>query len=163
MAKTRKPYRKNAGIIVFNSRGLVLAGERIDSNGGYASWQLPQGGIDDHENPVQAARRELYEEMGLKLFEPACEIDEWFYYEFPKKVPKNLKKFRGQKQRWFLFFWDGKPEDLHLDTHDQEFRSVGWMEFKDLTAQIIEFKKKLYIELENVALPFIKKYLENRT
>ncbi|MCB1166099.1 MAG: RNA pyrophosphohydrolase [Leptospiraceae bacterium] len=152
-----KPYRKNAGMIVFNAAGKVLAGDRIEYPG---HFQLPQGGIDEGEEPRAAALRELYEEVGLKLEAPVGEIPAWLNYEFPEDIPKKLKKYRGQTQKWFYFFWNGLPEDLDLDVHEREFRSVCWMDLDQLAQNIIPFKKEVYAEIRRHALPFISGYLK---
>lgn len=137
-----KPYRKNVGIVVFNSKGLVLVGERVQFPG---IFQFPQGGMDDGEKPLEAARRELLEETGLKIDDPpAGEIEDWLTYEFPENIPAHLKKYRGQEQKWFFFFWDGDPSQLRLDLHEREFLSVKWDDLEKICADIVEFKKPVY-------------------
>lgn len=159
MPQSTKPYRPNAGIIVFNAKGLVLAGERIDSKN---EWQLPQGGINENETPRKAAKRELFEEVGLELDKPVAEIKEWLYYEFPENIVPKLKMYRGQKQKWFLFFWDGNPEELKLDLHEQEFDQVAWKEFAFVQSQIVIFKQELYKQLSELAIPLMDQYLNSR-
>ncbi len=151
-----KPYRLNAGMIVFNSSGLVLAGDRIQYPG---HFQFPQGGIDEGEDARDAAIRELYEELGLKLDNPEGEIPGWLTYEFPEDIPAHLKKFRGQKQKWFYFRWDGDPSSLDLDLHEREFNTVLWMELSELVANIIPFKREVYKEIEKHARKFISSHL----
>lgn len=151
-----KPYRMNAGMIVFNSSGLVLAGDRIQYPG---HFQLPQGGIDEGEKPRDAAIRELAEELGLRISEPVGEIPDWLTYEFPQDVPDHLKRYRGQKQKWLYFYWDGDPSTLDLDAHEREFNSVRWMSFSELTENIIEFKKDVYQKLQKHAESFIADFL----
>lgn len=142
MEGNSKPYRLNVGIVVFNQKGEVLAGERLQYPG---VFQYPQGGIDKGEDPLDGAKRELYEETGLKLSDPPIgEVTDWLTYEFPVDIPKHLKKFRGQKQKWFFFFWDGQIESLQLDVHEREFSSVKWANIQELTANIVEFKKPVY-------------------
>ena len=140
-----KPYRKNVGIVVFNSAGQVLAGERL----GYAgNFQFPQGGLDADEEPLAAARRELYEEIGLSLHEaPVYELPEWLQYDFPKDVPARLKKYAGQRQRWFFFYWNGSIDELRLDQGEQEFSQLRWFDFRELVEQIVPFKDAIYRRL----------------
>ncbi|MCB1169446.1 MAG: RNA pyrophosphohydrolase [Leptospiraceae bacterium] len=152
-----KPYRLNAGMVVFNSDGLVLAGDRIEYPG---HFQLPQGGIDEGEEPRQAAIRELEEEVGLRA-DPVGEVEDWLTYEFPEDIPARLKKYRGQKQKWFFFHWNGNPDSLDLDLHEREFQSIRWMALSEVVENIIEFKQDVYRELQKHAEKFISQYLNS--
>ncbi len=152
-----KPYRNNVGMIIFNSRGEVLVGDRIDYP---EKFQFPQGGIDEGETPEEAARRELYEEIGLDLQHPVFEIPEWLFYDFPEDIPEHLKKYRGQRQKWFFYHWDGDPATLNLNTHLREFRSVKWMHMDELVKNIVEFKKNVYKTIFRYYKYFVPEYLK---
>jgi putative (di)nucleoside polyphosphate hydrolase len=137
-----KPYRENVGIVVLNARGEVLVGERVNFPG---VFQFPQGGMDPGESPLAAARRELLEETGLRLAgAPALEIEDWLYYDFPENVSAKLKAYRGQKQKWFVFRWDGDPGTLRLDLHQREFERVRWARLDEIVAGIVAFKRPVY-------------------
>lgn len=152
-----KPYRKNVGIVVFNRAGRVIAGERIRYPN---TFQFPQGGIDDGEDPLAAARRELYEEIGLEIQdEPVGEIPDWLYYQFPPDIPARLNEFRGQQQKWFFFFWDGAVEDLKLDLHEREFSSVRWLSLEEVTENIVPFKQEVYARIKESGGQIISDYL----
>ncbi|MFN3604526.1 MAG: RNA pyrophosphohydrolase [Leptonema sp. (in: bacteria)] len=153
-----KPYRKNVGIVVFNSSQKVLVGDRIDYP---EKYQFPQGGIDDNETPVEAAIRELYEETGLKLEKPIFEIPQWLYYDFPEDIPEDLKKYKGQMQKWFFFHWNGNLESLNLNTHIREFRTLKWIDIDILVENIVEFKKKVYQVIKEYFYKVIPEYLKN--
>lgn len=161
--RSHLPLRPNVGVVVFNRRGEVLAGERLDRPG---SFQFPQGGIDEGEDIAAAARRELLEETGLTLDDGPVHIsDAWLVYEFPGDADIELdiaKDFRGQRQKWVYFFWDGDLAGLDLTCHVPEFASVAWKEMADLAASIVSFKREVYarvaIEAEGVIRGFLEKH-----
>lgn len=155
------PYRPNVGIVIFNSEGLALVGERLDNRG---AWQYPQGGVDDGEDFDYAARRELSEETGIRDAEFVTSIKEFLYYEFPStlKIPHMTDRYRGQKQKWYLAYWNHPAEHANLKTHKQEFARVQFMPMADITNQIVAFKREIYTELERQFLPKINAYLHSR-
>ncbi len=152
-----KPYRPNVGIVVFNDEGKVLVGERIQYPG---IFQFPQGGIDDGEEPYVAALRELYEETSLKLDDnqPAGEISEWLYYDFPEDIPEHLKMYQGQKQKWYFFHWNGDITRLELDIHVREFSTVKWEDLTQVVSDIVEFKRPVYLKVARAANECISGY-----
>jgi putative (di)nucleoside polyphosphate hydrolase len=147
MSEDLKEYRANVGIVVINNEGKVLVGERVNYPG---VFQYPQGGIDKDEDPLSAARRELFEEIGLKLNDtlPIDEISDWLIYDFPHDIPKRLKKYKGQKQKWFFFRWDGNLNELSLDHHEKEFSLLKWADAADITENIVDFKRATYRIIE---------------
>lgn len=157
-AGKEKPYRLNTGVVVFNSRGKVLVGDRIQYP---EKFQFPQGGLESGEDPLEGALRELAEETGLELPpEPADEIKDWLTYEFPKDIPDHLQKFKGQKQKWFFFHWDGDIEMLDPNTQFQEFRTLKWDDFENVYEQIVDFKKDTYKRLFEEGKKIIENHLK---
>ncbi|EQA43974.1 putative RNA pyrophosphohydrolase [Leptospira broomii serovar Hurstbridge str. 5399] len=156
--RMEKPYRKNVGMVVFNSKGDVLVGERTNFQG---SWQFPQGGIDDEESSEEAAQRELYEEVGIQNGIIIYEFPEWIQYDFPESLSlnKHLKKFRGQSQKWFLFYWNGVAEDCRLDVHEREFERVRFIPIRDCLTTVVPFKRDVYEKLVMEFEPKIRSYL----
>ncbi len=153
-----KPYRENVGVVVFNRLGRVLVGERIQYPG---VFQFPQGGLDPGEDPESGARRELAEETSLRIEgPPAGEIEEWLTYEFPEDIPAHLKKYRGQRQKWFFFFWDGDASTLQLDLHDREFLSVKWADLDQIADEIVPFKQPVYDVVRRQGKEVIQKWLQ---
>ncbi len=151
--KETKPYRENVGVVIFNSKKEVLVGNRVDFP---KFFQFPQGGIDAGESTLEAAYRELKEETSIEMdTPPIAETSEWLYYDFPADIPPHLKKFQGQKQKWFLFYWEGEPKMLNLSLHQQEFLSLKWMDFIVVVEEVIEFKKSVYEKLYEEFWPFI--------
>lgn len=154
-----KPYRKNVGIVVFNRKGEVLTGERLSFPG---HWQFPQGGIDEGEEPKLAAERELYEEVGVKGGEIVYEHPEWIQYDFPPELNiASLKKYSGQTQKWFLYFWDHGIEETNLFIHEQEFSALRFQELEATIDTIIDFKKDVYRKVISSFRPEIDKYLRS--
>ncbi|MCB1192516.1 MAG: RNA pyrophosphohydrolase [Leptospiraceae bacterium] len=153
-----KPYRKNVGMVVFNAEGKVLMGERLHFRG---SWQFPQGGIDKKEDPREAAKRELYEEVGIKDGEFVYEHPEWLSYDFPPDMDlHHLKKYKGQIQKWFLIYWNHGVEECDLDQHEREFQELKFIPINNCMDTIVGFKKDVYKKVVEEFAPKIKEYLE---
>lgn len=140
------PYRPCAGVMLVNRDGKVFVGQRSDST--LEAWQMPQGGIDPGEDGYAAALRELGEETGVapdKVAFIAEAPDELFYDLPPDLIGKVWKgKWRGQRQRWFLFRFLGEDSDVDIATEHQEFRSWRWSDPDDLPHMIVPFKRALY-------------------
>lgn len=143
---TTLPYRPCAGVMLLNRAGRVFAGQRIDTV--LEAWQMPQGGIDRGEDALDAAVRELREETGVtpdKVELIAQAPDELFYDLPPELIGKVWRgKWRGQRQRWFLFRFLGEDSDIDIATPEPEFRSWRWIEPGELPALIVPFKQQLY-------------------
>ncbi|MBL8572457.1 MAG: RNA pyrophosphohydrolase [Hyphomicrobiaceae bacterium] len=128
-----------------DGKGGVFVGSRIDREAGEA-WQMPQGGIDKGEDLEEAARRELFEETGIRSIEIIAESKDWLNYDLPPELlGKALKgKYRGQTQKWFLARFTGKESEIRLDLHEPEFEAWRWAPVDDLPKLIVPFKKALY-------------------
>ena len=152
------PYRPCVGIMVLNRDGLVWAGRRIpignsEYDGSPQLWQMPQGGIDKGEDPLPAARRELYEETGMRSVSLLAEAPGWINYDLPRGlVGIGLKgKYRGQTQKWFAFRFDGEDGEIQIDPppggHEAEFDEWAWLPMAELPELIVPFKRKVYDEV----------------
>lgn len=144
-----KDYRQGVGIILLNTEGKVFVGQRLDKTS--EAWQMPQGGIDPGETPIQAAKRELMEEVGTDKAEIIFEIPEWLSYDLPSEIAAKLwgGKYKGQMQRWFVMNFTGTDSDVNINTEIPEFISWKWAEFSELPNMIVPFKQDLYKQLQS--------------
>ena len=140
------PYRPCVGVMLVNDAGHAFAGQRIDNH--QDAWQIPQGGVDPGEAPVDAACRELLEETGVTQDKATLvsQTQDWIAYDLPYDlVPKIWGgKFRGQTQLWFLFRFRGEDTDITIETEHPEFREWAWMPISDLPEKIVPFKRATY-------------------
>lgn len=140
------PYRPAAGIMLLNQARKVWVGQRLDST--LEAWQMPQGGLDEGEDPQAGALRELEEETGIApaLVEVIARSRGELTYDLPSDLVGKLwkGKWRGQRQVWFLMRFKGTDADVRIDTPDPEFRAWKWAEPADLPSLIVPFKRDLY-------------------
>lgn len=141
------PYRLGVGVMLLNKEGLVFVAKRIDMVS--EAWQMPQGGIDQGEEPLACARRELKEEIGTDKAVLLKESPKWFTYDLPKElIPKIWGgKYRGQKQKWFAMRFTGENTDINLQTEAPEFSAWQWIPLQQLPDIIVPFKRELYQQL----------------
>lgn len=143
------PYRPCVGVVLIDARGLVFAGQRIDSPS--PAWQMPQGGIDEGEKPKEAAYRELWEETGVtrELVEFVGKTHGWVTYDLPPELLGKVwgGKYRGQKQKWFLFRFKGTDRDIRIATDHAEFSTWRWILADEMVESIVPFKRSVYEEV----------------
>ncbi|MEC7150474.1 MAG: RNA pyrophosphohydrolase [Pseudomonadota bacterium] len=149
------PMRDGVGVIILNDNNKVFVGKRKDNP--VNKWQMPQGGVDKGESYLSAMRRELYEETSIKSIKILKEIDGFFEYELPKKLVGIIwkGKFRGQKQKWFITKFIGDQKEINLQTKNPEFIEWKWVEPDQLPEIIVDFKKKMYVDLLKILKSFI--------
>ncbi len=144
------PYRRNVGAVLFGPDRRVLVARRADlpnAEGDAGGWQLPQGGIDDDEDPRVAVLRELAEEIGTDRAVIIAEHPEWLRYDLPPELVGRALggRYRGQLQRWFALRFLGTDADLRLDADPHpEFDAWRWVELAELPALAVPFKRAIY-------------------
>jgi len=149
MTETR-PYRRNVGAVLFNQAGLVLVARRAkfpNAEGAAGGWQLPQGGIDEDEDPAAAVLRELGEEIGTANAQIIGEHPDWLKYDLPPElIGVAFKgKYRGQEQKWFALRFLGQDSEIRLDADPHpEFDAWQWVPITQLPALAVAFKRPIY-------------------
>lgn len=145
------PYRPCAGIMLANTEGKIFVGQRIDKAPDIDAWQMPQGGIDEGEDPEQAAFRELVEETGISpdVVDVIARSREEYFYDLPEELLGKIWKgrFRGQRQWWFLMRFKGVDSDVNIETEHPEFSRWQWVMPDRLPVLIVPFKRRLYESL----------------
>ena len=136
-------YRPCVGILLVNRDGGIFVGERLDTP---AAWQMPQGGIDDGELPLQAATLELAEETGISSADLVAVSRDWRTYDLPAELSRTAwgGKFRGQAQIWVMFRFTGSDDEIDIATRHPEFGRWKWTDSAGLLAEIVAFKRDIY-------------------
>ena len=150
-------YRRGVGVMLVNADGKMFVGARIDNTDD--AWQMPQGGIDQGEQPWASALRELEEETGIAphLVERVADCPERLRYDLPEALRGRLwgGKWIGQDQDWFLARFVGQDSDIDIATEDAEFREWRWVTPAELPGMIVPFKRDLYRRLVEVFAPYL--------
>ncbi|KAA8539094.1 hypothetical protein F0562_025786 [Nyssa sinensis] len=154
-------YRRNVGICLINPSKKIFSAARLDIPD---AWQMPQGGIDESEDPRNAVIRELREETGVTSAEVLAEVPYWLTYDFPPEVREKLKHqwgsdWKGQAQKWFLLKFTGKEDEINLlgdGTEKAEFGEWSWMSPEQVVDLAVDFKKPIYEEVLTVFAPHLQ-------
>ena len=142
------PLRNGVGIVVLNKENKVFVAKRIDNPKNF--WQMPQGGVDEGEDLLSAAYRELEEETSMKKVELIQEIEGILTYELPDHLLGIIwkGKYKGQKQKWFLMKYLGDNDEINIKTKKPEFLEWKWVELDKITEAVVDFKLNVYKELQ---------------
>jgi len=147
------PYRPCAGVMVLNSAGHAFIGRRTSGPEHLDPthvWQMPQGGIDENEDPYKAALRELYEETSIRSVQKLGEIAEWLTYDIPARLASDAwgGKYRGQKQKWYALRFTGSDGEINISEpgggHEPEFVEWRWVAMRELADLVVPFKRSIY-------------------
>jgi len=142
------PLRSGVGIVVLNKDNKVFVAKRIDNPKSF--WQMPQGGVDQGEDFLTAAYRELKEETSIKNVELIEELDGLISYHLPDQLLGIIwkGKYKGQTQKWFLMRYLGKDTEINIKTKNPEFLDWKWIELEKITDVVVDFKLHVYKELK---------------
>ena len=142
------PLRSGVGIIVLNKKNEIFVAKRIDNSKNF--WQMPQGGVDEGENFLEAAYRELKEETSIENVNLIKELDDTTTYELPNHLLGIIwkGKYRGQKQKWFVMRYIGKDSEINIKTKKPEFLDWKWINIDLITEVVVDFKLEVYKELQ---------------
>ena len=143
------PLRSGVGIVVLNKENKVFVAKRIDNPKNF--WQMPQGGVDEGEDFLKAAYRELEEETSIKNVELIQELDGTITYELPDRLLGLIwkGKYRGQKQKWFLMRFIGVDKEINIKTKHPEFLEWKWVDLDKITDLVVDFKLHVYKEVKD--------------
>lgn len=162
---SKLPYRPCVGLMVMNRKGLVWVGRRpaakTSPEGPGSWWQMPQGGIDEGEDPREAALRELFEETGMRSVDFVAEHPEWVRYDLPPSLLGKAwgGRYRGQKQKWFLLRLAATDSEIVIeprDGHEAEFDAWKWISAAELVDMIVPFKREVYRAVVGEFAPLIR-------
>lgn len=160
------PYRPCVGVMLLNTEGLAFVGRRSEregaSEGAGHGWQMPQGGVDPGETAEEAARRELWEETGVRRAEFIAQTEDWLLYDLPPELVGVAwqGRFRGQKQMWFAARFEGTESEVNLrprPDHKAEFDAWRWVPVAELPDLVVPFKREVYTAIVAAFAPLIEK------
>tara|TARA_Y100000741_G_scaffold233249_1_gene178219 strand:+ start:10 stop:486 length:477 start_codon:yes stop_codon:yes gene_type:complete len=146
--KQELPLRIGVGIILLNNKNEIFVGKRIDNPKNF--WQMPQGGVNQNEDFLDAAKRELAEETSIKSIELVKELEGWLKYDLPQKLLGKIwkGKYRGQKQKWFIMKFVGNNNEINVKTKNPEFLSWKWIQSSELLNVAVDFKIDVYKKIQ---------------
>ena len=141
-------YRRCVGMLIINKNKEVLVGKRLDHPSGY--WQMPQGGIDEKENPKEAVWREMMEEIGTNNATLIKTSNQWLKYDIPNDTLQTLPwghRYRGQTQKWFAFKFTGNDKEINVGTTNPEFSEWKWINYNNIIDKTVPFKRSVYLKI----------------
>ncbi len=163
--KETLPYRPCVGVMLLNAQDRAFVGKRADRSdapeGAGQWWQMPQGGVDVGEKPEEAARRELFEETGVRSISFIAHTRDWLLYDLPSHLIGVAweGRYRGQKQMWFAARFEGPDSEIDIlprEGHEQEFDAWQWVRVTELPSLVVPFKRAVYERVVEEFAPLLK-------
>jgi putative (di)nucleoside polyphosphate hydrolase len=152
-SEVKLQYRRCVGVMLINRQGHVFVGRRAEAadapEGVGQWWQMPQGGIDEGEDPEAAARRELAEETGVTRARIVGRARRWYNYDLPTELLGMAwqGRYRGQTQLWFAARFEGEDSEIDLEPkpgHEREFDAWQWVPLTGVAELVVPFKRPVY-------------------
>ena len=152
-------YRDAVGIMIINPKKKLFLAYRAWTQTSKYHWQMPQGGIDKGEKPIQAVYREMREEIGLSHEDVRfmAMTRKWYKYDLPESV-RRKKSIRGQRQKWFLFLMVAPDSKIDFTAFGiQEFVDFKWVDLDQVKDSVITFKQPVYEQVVEEFRPFVER------
>lgn len=151
-------YRLGVGMMLVNHKNQIFLGQRCDNK--EDAWQMPQGGISDHEDPDKAMLRELVEEIGTRNVEIIVKSKSWYKYDLPEDLASRLwrGRYKGQQQLWYALKFRGEDHEIDINTYHPEFSKWAWFDKSQVFDLIVPFKRDLYMSVFHDLWPYVEKY-----
>ena len=142
------PLRSGVGVVVLNKENKVFVAKRIDNPKNF--WQMPQGGVNNNEDYLTAAYRELIEETSIKNVKLVKEFDELITYNLPSHLLGIVwkGKYKGQIQKWFVMKFLGEDNEINIKTKHPESLEWKWIELDKITDIVVDFKLSVYEKIK---------------
>ena len=142
------PLRKGVGVVLLNKNNQIFVARRIDNPKDF--WQMPQGGIDKGETPLEAAYRELKEETSITSVKIIQEIKDEITYNLPDNLLGIIwkGKYKGQTQKWLVMKFLGDDKEINLKTKHPEFLEWKWINIENITDKVVDFKLHVYEKIK---------------
>lgn len=160
------PYRRSAGVALVNQASAVFVGHRVGVREASLvdghEWQMPQGGVDEGEDPYKAALRELYEETNVSSVSLIATAPHWLSYDFPEEALGRWGGgYRGQTQKWFLLRFEGDESEIDIEhpahgVEPPEFDAWRWERFERVPDLVVPFKRHVYEQVVALFAPLAR-------